>query len=378
MSRICLNRWPQVVATWLIAMSGGLIFSHTVSAENVQTLAQCEALSRPAIDCSCVARRMEQFLAALPAGTSTAVIVEGYRAALGGASDQGKALETLYSDPRQAVAVEMALDPLGGVPGSVEDFEAGCVVAGAGKASLPPWPREPATEGYVKGCVASTGEQRYCECSVARARGRVNRDQFEAYFRSFSDYSDRDALSLAEMTSARATAMGVTDDEYQRLVQRGRDLIDSSSEADMNYCGALLWADAREGDPADVVDSRYRQAVPSAGAGGAMVAAAPSSENLADDGASDSRFPQARAIVADSCSASGEGAEFCSCLLAAVEGQVFPKVDSESVALAYALINFSEGMNPMDMMQMMSQLSSDDQMAAAMLSGSTDPAGACY
>jgi len=101
----------------------------------------------------------------------------------------------------------------------------------------------PAMEQYIAGCVRASGETRFCTCDAVRKSERLTTDEFEAYYRSFSDYSDDDAKSLDELAAMRGKAMNMSADEFQELESGARAKLAAFEDRDANYCGALLWAD---------------------------------------------------------------------------------------------------------------------------------------
>lgn len=331
------------------------------SAVGESVIEDCQSLGRANIDCACVGQRMDDYLGALPRGTDTDILIENYRFLLAKPNTFLETVERFMRDPMQAMSTEMALDKVGGRPTSINDFESGCVIEGAGKNQLPDLPDEPTIDYYLEKCNRSTGVPRFCECSAATQRAQVTKDQFEAYYRSFSDYSDDDARSLEEMAVMRAKNMNISVDEYKTLASNARKAIDESAEQGENLCTALLWPD--DAGPED-----YRSASSSDVAATSGLSVVDTNDKPASaSGAINSAYPKAAALFKRGCIADDYGEDYCTCLLADVEQRVFTKLDKESVALAYALMQGGANLEPMEAMSLMSSLTSAQQMQAVML-----------
>ena len=148
------------------------------------------------------------------------------------------------SNPIAAMAAIEMYDQVGGRPENINDYELGCVIAGASPLVLAV-PSEPAAvDEYIAGCTASTGDARFCTCDASRKTSRVSGMEFEAYYRSFSDYSDSDATTTNEMTEARAKKMGVSSAQFDSLQSSARNKISAHQAEDEAYCTVfhyLLW-----------------------------------------------------------------------------------------------------------------------------------------
>ncbi|GAB5415183.1 MAG: hypothetical protein Cons2KO_27860 [Congregibacter sp.] len=336
-------------------------------------VSECESLSRENIDCACVGERLKKFNDALPSAADPDLLLENYRYLLGKKNRFREAFEASASTPTQIMQIEMAMDGVGGRPTGINEFEAGCVIQGAGRNTLPSYPEEAMTTAYVESCKLATGVARYCHCAVATKRNRVSKEEFEAYYRSFSDYSDKNALSLAELSAMRAKNMQITVDEYQSLARKAREVIEDHEERDENLCAALIWPDnagpeawRKSEDPADASNADGRPAEGAVTGGAARVIST-----------SSSAYPRAAQLVVDSCLAQGSSQAYCGCLLDDVEQQVFSQMDSETLAVAYAMMQGGVDLDPMAAMSVLGSLDGAQQMRIAMLTGQVDVGSAC-
>lgn len=141
------------------------------------------------------------------------------------------------------MGIMMAYESLGGRPENVTDYEKDCVIAGAPKPSLQPSASFPALEQYIAGCTRATGDGRFCACDGGRKAARLDEAEFEAYYRSFSDYSDDEARTLDELAAMRGKAMDMSPADFQALQNSARAKLADFNDLDANYCSALLWAE---------------------------------------------------------------------------------------------------------------------------------------
>lgn len=204
---------------------------------------ECAKLGRPNIDCACVATRIDAFNALSPSAEGKAVIDQGYLHALGEENNFLEVLSASMNDPMAALAIFTAYDPMGGRPENITTYEEGCVIPGAPKPTVTAPESFPAMDQYMANCNKSTGKPRYCACDAGRKSQHLDQREFEAYFRSFTDYSDDNARSHDELAAMRGKAMGMSGDAYQALESSARATLAKFEESDGNYCAALLWAD---------------------------------------------------------------------------------------------------------------------------------------
>jgi len=322
----------------------------------------CEGLDRPNIDCGCVARRVAAFDRVSPTPELKEVVEQGYYRALGLDNRHGQAFEAMAEDPMAMLMAMELYDQFGGLPENVSDYERGCVIEGAPVPEVALLRDTPAAANYVAACNTSTGDPRYCACTASRAQSRLAKDEFEAYFRSFSDYSDGDAMRPAEMADARGKSMGISGAEFRQLEQDARAKLAPHQEADAAYCGALLWADQEAG-----LDAEARA---DAGFAPGMVAAmTPQAEpSIEAPAGSGGPLEQARSIAAGSCAQDGNSDQYCACFMDAFESQVVQRASSPSVVLAWTMMGTSvSSLSTMQQMNLMQSLEPQDQQAAAML-----------
>lgn len=226
-------------AAWILSLG----FSVGVSAQGFDAESACGLMERPNIDCACVARRVEGFTQLSPNAGAVEVINQGYLYALGQENGYEDALISAMSNPMAAIGMMQAYDSMGGRPENVTEYEEGCVISGADKPTLTPPKSSPAIDQYIAGCVRASGDMRFCSCDASRKAHRLSTEEFEAYYRSFADYSDDDARSLDELAAMRGKAMNMSAAEFQDLQGNARAKLAPFEEADANYCGALLWAE---------------------------------------------------------------------------------------------------------------------------------------
>ncbi|GAB5454762.1 MAG: hypothetical protein Hens2KO_09910 [Henriciella sp.] len=321
----------------------------------------CNSFERPNIDCACVASR-----AAVYERVSTdqirPIILEGYLHALGLENSYEAALETMMSDPLSAMAAIEMYDQVGGRPENINDYEEGCVIADASPLALLA-PSEPAViDEYITACTTSTGDERFCTCDAARKTSRVSGLEFEAYFRSFSDYSDGDATTNKEMTAARAKKMGVSSAQFESLQSTARTKMSAHQAEDEAYCAVVTWADNEPGvDAATRLEAGFEPGVV-----GRLTPQSLNSSVVSDAAAGP--LDKARAIVADACTNDGNSEQYCTCYKAEFESEVVAKAASPSIALAWAAIaNGASGMSSSEQVSLMQSIPQADNPAAAMM-----------
>jgi len=314
-----------LLAFWALA------FVPSVTAQPQSVESACSSLERSNIDCACVATRFAVYerVSATPAAKD--VLLQGYYSALGLDNRYGEAFESLMSNPMNAMMIEEAYDPVGGRPSNITDYERGCVIAGAPKPSFSLPPSTPAVIQYIASCVASTGDERFCQCDAGRKTSHLTDREFEAYYRSFSDYGG-DALSHDELSRSRGEAMGLSAEGFDELQARARNKLAPHAETDELYCSAILWADNEPGvDAKTRLDAGFKS--------GLVATLAPQAQVSKSEPATPEE--KARAIVADSCAADGNSEQYCSCYSDEFETRVLQKAASPSVALAWALMGTS-------------------------------------
>ncbi|MEL6859900.1 MAG: hypothetical protein AAFO74_16045 [Pseudomonadota bacterium] len=319
----------------------------------------CASFDRPNIDCACVGSRIATFNRVSPNSTAKAVIDQGYLHALGLNNTYPESLQSMMSDPMTAIMIVEAYDGLGGRPENIADYEQGCVIAGAPKPEIELLSTAPSVISYISACTESVGDDRYCQCDAARKSSHVSHKEFEAYFRSFSDYRDEDATSSAELSEMRGQAMGISGKAFDQLQANARAKMQPHAETDEAYCAALTWADERSG-----VDSETRL-----DAGFEPGAAAVLDDTIqpiapADEGPLDT----ARRIVSDACSMDGNSDQYCSCYQDEFETRVIAAAPSSNVALAWALMGTSgSALSATEQLRLTQSVPQADHQAAGMM-----------
>ncbi|MEO1660456.1 MAG: hypothetical protein AAFR51_05675 [Pseudomonadota bacterium] len=321
----------------------------------------CNSFERPNIDCACVASRAAVF-ERVSTDQTRPLIAEGYLYALGLDNSYEASMEAMMSNPIAAMAAIEMYDQVGGRPENVTDYEQGCVIADASPLALTA-PSEPAAVGeYIAACTVSTGDERFCTCDAARKTSRVSTLEFEAYFRSFSDFSDGDATTSQEMTAARAKRMGVSPARFDSLQSSARDKISAYQSEDEAYCAVITWADDEPG-----LDAEARlEAGFEPGLVGRLVPQTLNSSVVSDAAAGP--LEKARAIVANACTNDGNSEQYCTCYKAEFETEVVAKAASPNIALAWAaMANGSSGMSGSEQVALMQSIPQADNQAAAMM-----------
>jgi|GEM_PF-2736466 len=396
----------------LVSLIGSVLFAWALiaEAENQTAKEACASLDRPNIDCGCVAQRISVFERMSPSAQARATIVQGYLHGLGKPNTYLESYEALMSDQMSAMMAVEAYDKVGGQPSNITDYENGCVIADVSPIEIKSAYDFEAIGDYVAACTASTSDERFCQCDANRKARHVSAIEFEAYFRSFSDY-DGDAFSSAELSQARGKAMGISGERFDQLQAAARTKMEATSDADTQYCTALTWADRKPGVSAEMrLDAGFEPGVvvitgarapgqadgdialrptDDSGHGSRVGATAPNetTQTIAtengnrdfslrptDDSGHGSRLPDAGPaetalnIVNESCAAQGNSATYCTCYSQAYETDVAKKVDDPQVALAWALLNSGgAGLSTAEFMTMTQSIPQATHQAAGMM-----------
>ena len=366
-------RWIFVsfLSTLFLLITASSAFSNT-EAQNA-----CDALDRPNIDCQCVAKRISTYQRFAPTPEAKRFVIEHYKKSLGLPNDYETAVQVAYgdeSDFMRRMAIEESFDQLGGTPSGVEDFESGCVIAGAEPTSVPTLrpvslPSAYSTESYVAACVNAIGNteknRRYCQCETSRLTSRVTDQEFEAYYRSFAQYDG--GSSRQNLSELRAAPMGISSEAYDRLSASARSKIEPYKSQDEASCNARVWADETPGSDADA-----RQL---AGFEPGVALAASAAPLSSPDHMTGDPEDRARKIVAESCSQNGNSDTYCRCYMRDFESRVVGQTANGNVTLAWALMQGDSSMSQMDYIATMQSLSREDQQAAGMMLMSTSDLG---
>ncbi|MEQ3746308.1 MAG: hypothetical protein ABNH53_08780 [Henriciella sp.] len=321
--------------------------------------AACESLDRPNIDCACVASRIATFNRVSPNDAAKAVIDQGYLFALAMPNTFSESFEAAMSDPMSAMVTVEAYEVLGGRPENIEDYEEGCAIEGAAPTQFPLQSTTSSLISYVSACTASTGDNRFCSCDANRKMRHVSDREFEAYFRSFSDYSDGDATSSAELSEMRGRAMGISAAAFHELQAQARAKISSHEEADAMYCSAMTWADSQPG-----FDEKTRLLAGFEPGVAEILTDRPEPSEQSNAGP----LSTARQIVSDACMADGNSDQYCACYQDEFETRVVAAAPSENVTLAWALMGTSgSGLATTERMRLTQSLPQSDHQAAGMM-----------
>jgi len=350
----------RVLSSLLLAVT----INATASAQEDQedtVRAACEALSRPNIDCTCVATRMDLFAQAAPSKAGATVLAENYRQSTGSNHSLDEAFTTLMQDPMNMVRLEQALETLGGRPENIEEFESGCVIPEAPAPEFPVEP-EPAVAAYVSACEISTSDPRYCACTASRERMRAGSAVgFEAYYRSFSDYDDTN-FSLADTARARAENMGLSLEDYEAARNRARGAIDANKDADTAYCSAAIWADGEPGTSAAVrAVGGFSEDVLQ------RVASAPAETKPTPNNAA--------ALIEAGCAAESNSPSYCACFVDDYAKRIAPALQTEDEQLAWAIMRFGSVLPQSEYIGLMQKIAPSAHQAAMMVNMSVPDIG---
>lgn len=372
-----VQKWIAYLALILTFMVG--LTSHAKAQDGFEAL--CSSLNRPNIDCSCVAKRVSTFEQYAPTLEAKQMISEGYKRALGLNNDFENAITTAYGDQddfMRRVAIQEAFDPLGGEPNSAKDFETGCVIAGKAVADLTPsreisLSADYSTKAYYNNCIASVGDtqryQRFCTCSLERITRRISDQEFEAYFRSFTQYEANDG-SQEELRQRRADSMGLSPARYQELATSARSKIESNSERDEAFCDSRNWS------VTDLGQTEEERTL--AGFDPDVLNRPVSALSDAEASTRGSTIENARKIVSDNCAADGNSSDYCGCYINDFEAQVVSRAKTPAVALAWALLNGSGALSDSQYISTMQSIPEADMRSAAMMNLETmDLGGQC-
>lgn len=363
---------------WLVLLTLGVSLWVSASAHAQDSMeAVCQSIDRPNIDCQCVAKRISVYQKFAPTSEAKRMIVEQYRHALGLPNDHEAAMEAAYGredDFMRRLALQESMDQIGGVPSSINDFEQGCVIAGAApipieQSRIIDRDTEYSTEAYVQSCVKSIGEtdqnQRFCQCSTARLTAELTDAEFEAYFRSFAQYDD--ANSRSELSRLRARSMGVSVEAYDKLTKSAGAKRNETQEANSGFCYARTWADNDLGRSAE----ERKLAGFEPGIASMAVPAPTTSEDLMTGEPLD----RARKVLRKNCSNDGNSDGYCQCYMREFETRVVSKAPNENTALSWALMNGNGAMTNMDYVTTIQSIPVVDQQAAAMMLMDTSDLG---
>ena len=362
----------------LFGVMGGLTLGLCAAASaNSVVEAACQSLNRPNIDCVCVAKRVEIYQRFSRTPEAKDLITQTYLREAGLEHDFETSAKTAYGDkidPKKQLSLEMAMQPVDGMPTNIEHLESGCVIEGASPIAITP-PREIKSAGnfsavdYVDQCMKSVGSnddgRRYCQCSTERLTHRLTDREFEAKFRSLNQTADantrldRTYSSREDDLRAMARAMGMSLDAFQGLLKSASQKIDSTEERDRAYCTSRLWADRRPGQSAE--DRKL--------AGFDAEILMMSDQNAPDLSSlkSGSKREQATAILAKDCSDNGNSDAYCACYIRDFDARIVAASPSDNATLAFALMTGGGSMPPMDYMTSAQSIPQSDHEAAAML-----------
>lgn len=323
--------------------------------------ADCRSLERSNVDCGCVAQRISVFNRASPSPDARNMIAESYRLSLGLDNNWEAAMETFMADPIQAMAATEAYDAVGGQPGNIEDFESGCVIAGAAMPSIQTPQPTPAATTYVELCSDVAGDNRWCACSAGRIERRLSATEAEAYFWGMADVRTVDPEDREVSYARRGAQMGMSGAQFAALLQRAHDSYQLHEEQDTFYCDAMTWADDNPGvDEAARLEAGFEPGTVGALSSGQVEALHAGSAPLAN----------AREIAARNCTNNGNSEHYCACYMRDFEARIV-QTSSPDVALAWALNFAGEGVTASERMSLAQSVPREAMQQSASLFAST-------
>lgn len=368
-------RWISKLSIIVISLVLGLSLGLSSTANASSSVEEaCRSLDRPNIDCTCVAQRIETYQRFSPTPEAKDMIAQTYRRDLGLENDFEASAKAAFGDPMQQVALEMALEPLGGTPTNIEHLETGCVIAGASPIAIKS-PRSIQGAGdfsdadYIDRCMKSVGSdergRRYCQCTAERLTSRLTDREFEANFRSFgqvidtSTRLDRTANTRDDDFRVMARSMGLSLDAFNRLLTSSGQKTGRYEAQDTAYCSSRLWADAKIGQTAE--ERKLAGFEP----GVVMMSGDEASD--APDLTSGSKQDQAAAILSNDCKGNGNSDAYCACYMRDFETRVVSASSDANTTLAFALMTGGGAMPPMDYMSAVQSVPQSSHEAAAMM-----------
>lgn len=328
-------------------------------AETSRTEAACQSLDRPNIDCGCVQRRIQTFTRIAPNDQAKALVSEGYLYNLGEDNSYEQQLETTLQDPMAFVATVQAFDTVGGRPENIDDYERACVIAGAPRPPITPAPSWDSVDAYIDQCTVSTNDRRSCTCTAERVSSYLTEREFEAYYRSFADYSDDAVTSHEEMNKARGKAMGISGDAFEQLQSQARSKFKPFEDRDGRYCAAMTSADQTQGSSAEERELAGFEE------GTAMILSPTASPEPTESDLTG--LAQTREIARQACGSAGNSAQYCQCYMADFESKIVAVSPSDNATRAWVLMTAGSEMEPTTYMEMVQAVPQSDHQAAAML-----------
>ncbi|MAK61119.1 MAG: hypothetical protein CMK09_09100 [Ponticaulis sp.] len=335
----------------------------------------CASLDRPNIDCTCVADRIDKFSAAGGFEAGGQFLVESYKNLVGAKHNLQAAQEARMADINGYMNFTGAMDDLGGEPDSIDEFENGCVIAGAERPSLPAIEAGSFIERALGACQASGGSERFCQCSEPRIRASMSTNEYEAMTRDIADWVGYDVKTSGNSGRSHAAIMGLTEDQYDNLVAaaavKRADKIDQVT----NYCEAMIWADDEAGVGADA----RKLAGFAPGEAEAIIEKANAGPSVMKTETNDLR--RARTIIADGCSAQGNSDTYCGCIASEFRTKIVPAAGTPKVASGWAFMLYgADALPDADFMNGMQSLSTSGEMeSVAMFVGQApDIESVCY
>lgn len=390
---------PRCLIVMLFAVC---FFAGPVSAQ--EALSQCNSLNRSNVDCACVSKRIDAYKARAATSAQQRYIIEGYKLALGSENDfEGAALASSQSD-QQRLEMSFQFNGVGGVPQNIEDYEKGCLIAGAPLTPLPNYTPGPVKEEWINYCMTSVGDLRSCHCSLATMDRRLSDTQFRYLFASYSDYSSGPALSREERYVYLANTYGTSPDTFKQVEAEARAITQNYRDQDEGLCGALLWPDQRPGrsaearagtpvgfeNPGGVTSlAEIMKEQEEAAAFARSQAAGQDAENaaaMAQGAAQNEAFEQQladskvkgqalnaqsdpKALLEKSCVNDDNDQSYCSCLGTIFDDIVQSSGAGDGVATQLALLMSGGGLDDMDTQAMMQGATAQDLTQAGQLFG---------
>ncbi|MEO1039599.1 MAG: hypothetical protein AAFX09_08635 [Pseudomonadota bacterium] len=296
------------------------------------------------------------------------MISEGYLHMLGMENRYREASEAALADPVQAIALTEAFDRVGGAPGSINEYEQGCVIEDAPiPPMLQPTPT-PTAQNYVELCSNALGDARWCSCTTERRDNRLSAQETEALLGFLVDVRTVDPDDRDQVNAERGARMGLSGVQYSALIERARSTYSPFEARDDNFCYAQTWADDNPGYDAETrLEAGFEP-----GSVGTLASETLSSPAALDPNADP--VANAREIAARYCSQTGNGEAYCGCYMREFEARVV-QASSPDVALAWALNFASDGIAVSERMTFAQTMPPAAMQQSAMLFASTADLG---
>lgn len=400
-----MRQFKWLAAAFMLAASLLHIVIPQAMAQDARSL--CESLDRPNVDCACVTKRYEAYLAWAQTPAQKAIVRQAYPFSYGLENEYEAAFEAAMTSQEASLRLQLHFDPVGGIPSGAGTFDKGCGIPGAPQVSLPAVPADPGAQKLYKACVDYPSDPRYCQCDVAMTASIMSQRELAAYYYSFNEQDKSGPGDLESQDNYAAAKLGTSVDAYLTASRAARAKLKKVGDRNLNYCSSLRYGEENEGRSAaaragtpvgfeDAVkspsleqlqaDIKRDQDAARAEAEtlamtdaqkAAMVAEAEAktqqfNRQLEADKAKGTQLAEAtspRALFDQNCPGAGNEPQTCQCLSKIFDDSVRSSGASDSVATQLAILMTGGGMDDGDVIAMMRSANPADMAAASQIFG---------